>query len=133
MGFYQNPNVHVPEFTASMIKTEALIENLGGKDLLELMIGASDFGCVYYPDQGLEFRFRPRNDGYVYKAQFVPMAHSSTLDSFYAPPTYELMFTFEQLRGLSFVMVKPYHCVTIHRPETLVKVFETTTKTTLSF
>ena len=135
MGFQYRryDNTHIPEFTASDIKMEALIERLGGRDLLSLMINAESFKSIYHPDQGLSFVYKINDDDCLHQVQFIPNAYSSTSDSFYAPLTYQIRMVIEELRGLSFATAKPYHTVDIQRPETLVRTFETTAKIALSF
>lgn len=136
MGFQYRryDNTHIPEFTASDIKMEALIERLGGRDLLSLMINAESFKSIYHPDQGLSFIYKVSDNDCLHKVQFIPNAYSSTSDSFYTPLTYQIRMIVEELRGLSsFTTAKPYHTVNIQRPETLVRTFEVTAKVTLSF
>lgn len=112
---------------------ENLLDRLGGREMLELMIGAGDFGYIHYNKQGLQFTFRVPYDDKLRLAKFIPMALGSTGQSYYAPTTYQIKLTVEALSAGSFEMVKPYHNVMLSHPERLVKVFETVAKVAVSF
>jgi hypothetical protein len=113
---------------------DALLEVLGGREWLELMINARDFEPVYRPNMGLSFTFKVTEDDKLRMAKFTPMAHSSTNDPFYAPSyKYDLRMTIEALNGLSFELVKPYHCVDFMVLDNMARTFEVVTHLTLTF
>jgi len=114
---------------------DALLEVLGGQEWLELMINARDFEPIYHVGkQGLSFTFKVAEDDKLRMAKFTPMAHSSTNDPFYAPSyKYDLRMTIEALNGLSFELVKPYHCVDFQSLDNITRTFEVATNLTLTF
>jgi hypothetical protein len=121
-------------FTPEQVSYEALLDTFGGQEYLELMINARDFAPIYCGTQGLSFTFKVAENDKLRLVRFVPMAHSSTNDSFYAPVRrYTLRMTIETLNGLSFELAKPYHCVDLTHPENMVKVFETAANLTVTF
>lgn len=121
-------------FKADQVTYNSLLDTFGGRELLELMINARDFAPVYHDDKGLSFTFKVAMEDKLRMVKFVPMAYSTTSDSFYAPSyQYQLRMTIETLNGLSFELAKPYHCVDLEHPENVVKVFETAAKVTVSF
>jgi len=125
-------------FKADQVTYDALLEALGGREMLELMINARDFDCVHRPTgssrQGLRFTFKVCEEDLLRLAVFDPMGYSTTSSSFYAP-TYDYMvrMTVETLNGLSFELAKPYHCVDLTHPENMVKVFEIAANLTVTF
>lgn len=101
--------------------------------MLELMIDARDFGYVHYNWQGLQFTFRVPYDDRLRLAKFIPMAAGSTSDAYFAPQKYQIKLTVEALSNGSFVMIKPYHDMTLSHPDRMVDVFETMTKVAVTF
>ena len=110
-----------------------LLDRLGGREILELMIDARDFGYVYYKDQGLRFTFRSLWEERICQAEFIPMAVSNTTQAYYAPATYQIRLIVQALNGLSWELVKPYHNVVLEHPDRMVKVFEAVAKVAVTF
>lgn len=56
------------------VKWRALVENLGGEDVLSMMIGAYDFSPLYYNDEGLQFFYTRGTDRVLHhRATFNPI------------------------------------------------------------
>lgn len=120
-------------FSHDDILFENLLSLLGGRDMLELMIRATNFNYIYYNSQGLTFTYYLPHDDEPMLAKFVPMALGSTGQSYYAPTTYQIVMTVERITGAGFIMEKPYHHVTVDSPHHLVKVFEKVARVAVSF
>jgi hypothetical protein len=120
-------NAYREGFSRDDILYENLLDRLGGREMLELMIGAADFDHIYYNRQGLKFTFKASPNDRVSLAQFVPMATGSSSDS------YQIVFSVEVFSGRGFKIAKPYHSVTLTHPFHLAYVFETVTKLALTF
>lgn len=120
-------------YTHEDILYDNLLDRLGGQEMLELMIEARDFGPVHYNKQGLRFTFKLQREERLRQAEFIPIAISSTTQSYYAPPTYQIRLVIQTLNGLSWELVKPYHNVILEHPDRMVKVFEATTLTAITF
>lgn len=110
-----------------------LLDRLGGREMLELMIEARDFGYIYYNNQGLRFTFRSPGEERLRQAEFIPMAVSNTTQAYYAPATYQIRLVVQALGGLSWELVKPYHNVILEHPDRMAKVFETVAKVAVTF
>ena len=145
---FSRPDIRkAPMFSHLDILYENLLDRLGGREMLELMINASDFNHVYHRNrEGLEFTFKAPPSDTLRLAKFAPMVAGSTSSSYYAPLNYKLdaprtfnivfykiVFSVETHNGLGFMIAKPYHNVTLSRPENLVRVFEEVTKLALTF
>ena len=126
-------NVYREGFSRDDILYENLLDRLGGREMLELMIGAADFNHIYYNRQGLKFTFKASPNDRVSLAQFVPMAIGTTSDPYFAPTEYQIMFSVEVFSGRGFKIAKPYHTASLTHPERLAYVFETVTKLALTF
>ena len=127
-------NAYGEGFSSTDILYESLLDRLGGREMLELMIGAADFNHAYHRNrEGLEFTFKAPPSDTLCLAKFVPMVAGSTSSSYYAPLNYKIVFSVETHDGLGFMIAKPYHNVTLSRPENLVRVFEEVTKLALTF
>lgn len=120
-------------FSHEDILYENLLSLFGGQEMLELMVRATNFNCIYYNSQGLTFIFYLPGEDTPRLAKFVPMALGSTGQSYYAPTTYQIVVTVERVTGAGFIMEKPYHHVTVDSPDHLVKVFEKVAKVVVSF
>ena len=126
--------MHKEGFSSADILYENLLDRLGGREMLELMVGATNFNHVFSRNrEGLEFTFKASPGDTLRLAKFVPMVACSTSSSYYAPLKYRIMFSVETHDGLGFMLAKPYHNVTLSRPENLVRVFEEVTKLVLTF
>lgn len=112
---------------------ENLLDRLGGREMLELMIAADDFAYIHYNKQGLQFTFKVPYDDKLRLAKFIPMATGSTSDAYFAPQKYQIKLTVEALSNGSFVTIKPYHDMTLSHPDRLVNVFEAMTKVAVTF
>lgn len=127
-------NVSRDGFSSADILYENLLDRLGGKDMLELMIGATDFNYIYYNGQGLKFTFKALGSGKLQRAQFIPTAISlAPVGVYFTPQEYHVRLTVEMRTERGFEMTKPYHSVMLMHPERLVHTFETVTKSAVSF
>lgn len=120
-------------FSDKDILYDNLLDRLGGRDMLELMIDAQNFDYVYYNKQGLRFNFRSPGEERLRQAEFVPMAAGSTSMAYYSPPTYQVRVIVRVLNGDSWNVVKPFHVVTAEHPDRLANLFQTLTHTTITF
>jgi hypothetical protein len=122
-------------FEPEEVTYDALLEVLGGREWLELMINARDFEPIYHIGrQGLSFTFRAAEGDGLRMARFVPMGYSTMAASSYAQSyKYELRMTIETLNGLSFELAKPYHCVDFESLDNITRTFEVVTHLTLTF
>lgn len=120
-------------FTYDDILYKNLLDRLGGRDMLELMINARDFGYVHYNNRGLKFVFRVFENEPPRRAEFAPVIVNSTTQSYYAPATYKVQLIVETLGARSWELIKPYHNVILEHPNRLAKVFETLTKVAVTF
>lgn len=119
---FYNQQTLVSRFTPKDVLYESLLDILGGKHILELMINARDFRPMYARQQGLVFHFNVSYDCDPRVAKFYVLA------------TYQVRLVVEKMFGdNTYGIEKPYHCVTVSKPTNLVHVFETITGTTLSF
>jgi hypothetical protein len=119
----------------SKITFDSLLERLGGRELLELMINASNFAPIYSTTLGLRFEFKVAEQDNPRMVSFIPMAYNA-----YNAPVpynlereYELRMVLEERDGQAWKMRKSHHAVVITRFENLIETFETMTHLTLSF
>jgi hypothetical protein len=112
---------------------ESILLRLGGHEMLELMIQASDFEPIYYNKEGLRFTFGALGSSKLRRASFFPMVISNQSMSFYSAPKYQLRLVVETVDGSSFELEKPYHNVTLSNPSTLARTFETVAKVAVGF
>jgi hypothetical protein len=121
-------------FSKSAIKWEALIDALGGREWLELWINATDFAPLYHPDEGLLFTFKIRQEDKLKRVKLIPMAHSTTSDSFYVPsPTYDIKIIIEEINGWSLGVSPPYRSELVFDPAYLTRTFERTAQVAINF
>ena len=118
---------------------DALLEVLGGREWLELMINARDFEPIYHVGkQGLSFTFKVAEDDKLRVAKFTPMGYSTmsitpSYEEYAQLYMYDLRMTIEALNGLSFELAKPYHCVDFQSLDNITRTFEVVTNLTLTF
>ena len=122
-----------PLFEHQDVLFESILLRLGGHEMLELMIQASDFEPIYYNKEGLRFTFRVPSSGKLRRASFFPMVVSNQSMSFYSAPKYQLRLVVEIVNGSSFELEKPYHNVTLSNPHTLSRTFEVVARVAVGF
>ncbi len=112
----------------------ALLNVLGGEDILRLMIDADEFAPVYATNQGLKFTFRSGVERELRSVQFVPMAVPAGANGEYTYTyEYQLRMIVQSLIANNWRLVKPYHCVDMMSLDNMVRTFSTVTRLTLSF
>jgi len=112
-------------FDLAQVTYGGLLDALGGREILELMINAQDFSPLSYKFQGLSFMFRVSESDHVRQAMFVPVRQSFL--------QYKIEMSIKAQSKYTYELVKPYHSVILTRPENLVKTFEATAKVALTF
>jgi hypothetical protein len=121
-------------FEAEEIKYESLLERLGGRESLELMINARDFSAIYHNKQGLSFTFRVHDNDRLRIAKFIPCPLSRAHDSYSRPQyMYQIRMTIETLKGISFELAKPHHHVILEHPTRMKGTFETAAQVAITF
>ena len=112
-------------FDLAQVTYGGLLDALGGREILELMINAQDFSPVRYKFEGLSFTFRVSESDQLRRAMFVPIQLSFL--------KYRIRMSVKAQSKYTYELVKPYHSVILTRPENLVKTFEATAKVALTF
>jgi hypothetical protein len=112
-------------FDLAQVTYGGLLNALGGREMLELMINAQNFAPVSYKFEGLSFTFRVSESDHLRRAMFVPVQQSFL--------QYKIEMSIKAQSKYTYELVKLYHSVILTRPENLVKTFEATAKVALAF
>lgn len=119
-------------FDLAQVTYGGLLDALGGREMLELMINAQNFAPVSYKFEGLSYKFeglsftfRVSESDHLRRAMFVPVQQSFL--------QYKIEMSIKAQSKYTYELVKPYHSVILTRPENLVKTFEATAKVALAF
>jgi hypothetical protein len=112
-------------FDLAQVTYGGLLDALGGREMLELMINAQDFVPARCKFDGLSFTFKVSKSEHLRRVMFVPIRINFL--------KYHIEMSIKAQNKYKYELVKPYHSVILTRPENLVKTFETAAHLTLTF
>jgi hypothetical protein len=112
-------------FSEKDVQWDSLLESLGGREILELMIEASGFSSLRSEGLGLRFQFKYPGRNSIHIAQLVPWYRYATSPGI--NPIYYVRIVIETIMSPAPNQIMAYS------PHTLVPSFELLTNLSISF